>query len=187
MFVPKLSAPLTKAIRTSEGILVWLTNLGLAAGAVVDPSTLPPKEAAIVGSVLTGLHVASRTLLKVQALQMGVGIPAPASASETDLMEHLAGHLAERLNVPATVLDDASIEKLTRAIVDVIGHPQAAVQHVEQQVVSDAEEFASQPPAVPVVRPESAVTPDTPVPPALVPVAPVTTPADAAAQTVTGA
>lgn len=165
MFAPKLSAPLTKAIRTSEGILVWLTNIGLAAGALVDPTTLPPKEAAIVASAITGLHVASRTLLKVTALQQGAGIAAPVD--DTDLMEHLASELADKLKltVPAAVtVDGATVAKIVSAAIDAAGSPRAALHGVEDQVVSDAEEFANQPPATAAdsPRPESAVKPDTP-------------------------
>jgi hypothetical protein len=166
MFVPRLSAPLTKAIRTSEGILVWLVNLGLAAGALVDPTTLPPKEAAIVVSALTGLHVASRTLLKVTAVQQGVGIAPPVD--EAALVEQLAGELAGKFGVrlPAHFVDEASLAKIVSEGVKAAGDPQAALHSVETQVVSDAEEFAAQPPA------PSA------------PAAPLTTPADVASQTV---
>lgn len=75
--IPKVSAPLAKAIRTSEGVLVWASNLALAAAALVDPSKLPPKEAAIVAGALTAIHAGSRTLLKVVALQQGAGVGAP--------------------------------------------------------------------------------------------------------------
>ncbi len=126
--IPKLSAPLTKAIRTSEGILVWVVNLSLAAAALLEPSKLPPKEAAIVAGALTGLHLASRTLLKATALQQGIGIPAPP---------------ASQLKLPATTLNDANLAKIISDVVAAAGHPDA----VFDQAVSDAEEFAHQPPA----------------------------------------
>jgi hypothetical protein len=162
MFVPKLSVPLTKAIRTSEGILVWLTNLGLAAGALIEPSTLPPKEAAIVASAVTGLHVVSRTLLKVTALQQGAGLPAPA----TDLVEELAFNVARKLKLPAAVVDDATVAKIVSVAVKAVGDPRTALHSVEEIAVSDAEEFASQPPASveTIVRPESSTKPDVPTP-----------------------
>lgn len=131
MFAPKLSAPLTKAIRTSEGILVWATNVVLAAGALVDPSTLPPKEAAVVGSVLTGLHVASRTLVKVTALQQGVGLAAPVPFESP-----IADELAKALK---TVLP--------QVLADIKAG--ATPNKVVEQLVSDTEEFAAQPAAAP--------------------------------------
>lgn len=189
MFVPKLSAPLAKAIRTSEGILVWLTNLGLAVGALIDPSTLPPKEAAIVASAVTGLHVASRTLLKVTALQQGAGVTAPLG--DTDLVGPPAAKLASKLELPlpVTAVDDATIEKIVSLVVKAADNPQAAVHSVEEQLVSDVEEFANQPPetAADWPRPESAVKPDPASAQVAVPMgaASPTTPADVAAQTVT--
>lgn len=75
--VPKVSAPLAKAIRTSEGVIVWVSNIVLGVGALLDPSKLPPKEAAIVAGALSAAHIASRTVLKATALQQGAGIAAP--------------------------------------------------------------------------------------------------------------
>lgn len=76
---PKLTNPLAKAVRTSEGVLVWLINAALAAGTIIEPSKLPTKEAAIAASALTAVHVVSRTLLKVVAVQQGVGLGEPES------------------------------------------------------------------------------------------------------------
>jgi hypothetical protein len=141
--VPKLSAPLKAGIRTTETILVFLVNIGLVVGAAIDPSKLSPQAAGILAAALTGLHVASRTLLKVVAVQQGVGIapPAPfdpAAAAEAEL-------IASKV-VPQVVEDVAGKTPLTAA-------------QVEQQLVSDAEEFASPPP------PDAPVAPVPPVPP----------------------
>lgn len=127
--VPRLSAPLAKAIRTSEGILVYLVNIGLAAGSVIDPSKLPAKEAAIVGAGLTGLHVASRTLLKIAAVQKGL-VPQLSSPIEPPALSQLEGPL----------------KRLVEQAVQDIGHGVTSQQAVGQ-LVSDAEEFASQPTA----------------------------------------
>jgi hypothetical protein len=83
--IPKLSQPLTKAIRTIEGVLVIVIDAGLAVGAALAPHKLPPEVAAILGSANTGLLVAGRTLLKIFAIQKGVGIEPPADAGELDL------------------------------------------------------------------------------------------------------
>jgi hypothetical protein len=75
--IPRLSAPLTKAIRTSEGILTWLSSVVIAIGAAIDPSKLPPKVAAIVVGALTVAHSVSRTILKATAIQKDLGVDAP--------------------------------------------------------------------------------------------------------------
>lgn len=77
MLIPKVTSPLAKAARTSEGALVALVNVGLVVGASIDPSKLPPKYAAVVAGALTGLHAINRTLLKVVAVQKGVGLASP--------------------------------------------------------------------------------------------------------------
>jgi hypothetical protein len=134
MKIPKLSAPLAKAIRTSEGILVWGTNLALALAAGIDPSGLPPKYAAIVAGAVTALHVVSRTSLKVVALQQGIGIAAPIAPS-------------------------AAVETVGK---EVTGTWKRVAATVVPQVVSDAEEFAHQPVAVASdsPRPATAVKPE---------------------------
>jgi hypothetical protein len=75
--LPKITAPLAKAARTSEGILLAVTAAAAGVGSAIDPSKLPPKEAAIVASALAGLHAVTRTTLKVVAVQKGVGVGAP--------------------------------------------------------------------------------------------------------------
>lgn len=126
MPIPQFSAPLAKAIRTSEGILVYVINLGLAAGALLDPSKLPPREAAIVGSALAGLHVASRTLLKVVAVQAGVGVGAPIAVPKLPVSQATA----------ATVVADA---------VKAVNDPAAALKAVEALLPTDAEEATNSP------------------------------------------
>jgi hypothetical protein len=130
--IPKVSAPLAKAIRTSEGILVWVSNLALAAGALVDPSKLPPKEAAIVAGALSAAHIASRTVLKVTALQQGAGIEAPipfnplpaAAAGEVEQTiadgVQLAGTLSQK---PATAITPDGAQPLAPAQAEAAAGP----------------------------------------------------------------
>jgi len=75
--IPQISQPLAKAIRTSEGILVFATSAVIAAGSAIEPGKLPPKDAAYVAAGLAVAHVVSRTLLKVTAVQGKVGVGAP--------------------------------------------------------------------------------------------------------------
>lgn len=82
MNIPLLTTPLTKAIRTSEGIMVYLVNFVLGFGAAVDPSSLPPGVAAKWAAVVTVGHVLSRTLLKVFAAQKSFGVGPPDDAGQ---------------------------------------------------------------------------------------------------------
>lgn len=83
--IPKVSAPLAKAIRTSEGILNLVVAAALAAVTTLDPSKLPPKEAGILLVVIAGLHGIQRTMLKINAVQYLAGIgPAPDAEGPGD-------------------------------------------------------------------------------------------------------
>lgn len=77
MSIPKLSTPLAKGIRTTEGILTTVISGLIVLVSGVDPSTLPRKEAAIVTAGLAGLFMVQRGLLKVVAIQKGFGVAAP--------------------------------------------------------------------------------------------------------------
>ncbi len=129
---PKLTAPLAKAIRTSEGVLVYVLNAALAAGTIIEPSKLPPKEAAIVAAGLSGVHVAARTLLKVVAVQKNVGIAEP---ERVDVAEEVKGLLEHHAGV-----HQAQLQELTNAISRGLGdlnsglaaHIKAAVSEVAQ-------------------------------------------------------
>jgi len=76
-FIPKVSAPLAKDIRTGEGVAFWLTSVGVAVTAAIDPTVLPVKWAATLVTVNAALQRVSRTLLKVVAIQKGVGVDQP--------------------------------------------------------------------------------------------------------------
>ncbi len=73
--VPKLSSPLTKAIRTIEGITVTVINTSLVICAAIPAAGLSVKDAGILAAINTGLLVASRTAIKLMALAKGVGLP----------------------------------------------------------------------------------------------------------------
>ena len=70
--IPKLSAPLTKAIRTSEGVIVWVIGAALGIASAIPSTHLTTKEAGILASGIAALHVISRTALKGVALIKGV-------------------------------------------------------------------------------------------------------------------
>ena len=71
MKVPKLTAGLTKSIRTLEGILLAATSVAESAYALIDPSKLSPKEAAILLSINGGILAVQRGTLKAVALTKG--------------------------------------------------------------------------------------------------------------------
>jgi hypothetical protein len=72
----KQTSPLTKSILTGEGILVYVVNVALAIAASI-PDTITWTHAGIFITILTVLHLVSRTALKVKALQAGIGYPVP--------------------------------------------------------------------------------------------------------------
>lgn len=76
MSVPKISSPLAKSIRTGEGILVYVFNSVLAIAAIL-PNGLSWTHAALYAAIVNAVHVASRTLLKISAVQKGLGVDAP--------------------------------------------------------------------------------------------------------------
>lgn len=81
--VPKISAPLAKSIRTGEGILVYASNVALGLlGAL--PNGLTWKQSALFATILNGLHVVSRSMLKITAINKGLGIDAPIPVATLD-------------------------------------------------------------------------------------------------------
>ena len=126
--VPKLSQPLSKAIRTSEGIAIWAINIALGIAAAIPSTHLTVKEAGILATITTGLHVASRTALKVTAVAKAAGLPPIAFAPSAAVTAAVA-------DAPALV---------TYAAEDIAKAP--TVNEAIQQattVVTDAQEIAS--------------------------------------------
>lgn len=75
--------PLEKSFLTGEGILVYATNIGLAVAAVL-PHGLSWTQSGAYLAVLNGLHIVSRTALKVVAVQKDAGLPAPPTVDPVD-------------------------------------------------------------------------------------------------------
>lgn len=74
--VPQTTTPLTKSIRTIEGVLVALFNLAMLIVPIVT-NALPPATAAKYAMIANGILVVSRTALKMMAT---LGAPAAAIA-----------------------------------------------------------------------------------------------------------
>lgn len=79
MTIPQLSEPLAKSIRTGEGLLIYATNVALVVIAAL-PSSLSWTHAALFLTIVNSVHAVNRTVLKVTALQKGLGIGAPIPA-----------------------------------------------------------------------------------------------------------
>ena len=78
MRIPLLTSSMTKAIRTSEGIMAWVITLGTGALSYIEGiEFIPHQAAAIIIAANAALHIASRTLLKIFALQKEIGIEEP--------------------------------------------------------------------------------------------------------------
>jgi hypothetical protein len=99
MKIPKTTTPLTKFIRTLEGILLLLFNLAMLIVPIIT-SALSPEQAAKWAGVLDAVAVVARSGLKaVASLESATGAPAakPVSpAVEADVAK-LAGDVAEQV------------------------------------------------------------------------------------------
>lgn len=84
MTIPKLSSPLAKGIRTTEGILTTIITTLIALTSVVDPHALPKKEGAILVAATTVLYTLQRGLIKIVAIQKGLGVAAPIDDEKLD-------------------------------------------------------------------------------------------------------
>jgi hypothetical protein len=82
MSIPKLTNPLSKGIRTTEGILTTVVSSLVGLVSLVDPSSLPHREGAIIIAASTGLLTAQRGLIKVAAITQGLGAGAPATPTD---------------------------------------------------------------------------------------------------------
>lgn len=94
---PKLSAPLTKAIRTSEGIAFWAVNAAIGIAASVPAAQLSVKDAAILASINAGGLTVSRILLKVTAISKGVGL-APINFEPLPFAPQASGLIASAVS-----------------------------------------------------------------------------------------
>src|ERR1039458_2351915 len=99
--IPKLSAPLTKFVRTTEGLLVLFSNVALVLVPIITNS-LSAKDAATLGVILNGSTVIARSLLKGIAALNVAGLPVPHAP---------AGHLVDRPVAPPGS-EDRNLERL---------------------------------------------------------------------------
>jgi hypothetical protein len=118
MRLPKLSTPLAKSLRTAEGILVAIVNALVALTAGIDPHTLPRKEAAIILAAQNGALLAQRGLIKIVALQKGLGVGAPIDDQK---LEHTMQAIVDQ----AAQIDQL-IPQLTK-LAEQVAHPQVAL------------------------------------------------------------
>lgn len=162
--VPKTTDPLTKFIRTGEGVLVFLFNIALLVVPIVSNS-LTAAESAKWATIIDGVAVISRTGLKMVA--------SAQSASPAAAIAQLAAPVAARLaaEAPAALTDGmppadgATVPAghgsvIVTPQVAVAGAPQVAVAGTPQvavagtdladmgELVDDAEEFADPPSGV---------------------------------------
>lgn len=98
--IPKLSAPLVKDIRTGEGVLEWiLAVLGVLAGAT---GNLSVSHTALYLTIIAVSKGVRRLLLKVVAVQAGVGIGVPLEPAVLgQVSTMLTGALASGGVIPA--------------------------------------------------------------------------------------
>jgi hypothetical protein len=122
--IPKLSAPLSKAIRTSEGIAVWAINIALGIAAAIPNTHLTVKEAGILATITTGLHVASRTALKITAVAKAAGLPPIAFAPSAALAAGVA-------DAPALVTYAAEDAAKAPSVDEAIAQAQTVVTDVQ--------------------------------------------------------
>ncbi len=79
--VPKLSAPLVKDIRTGEGVFEWV--LAAADAAATLCGDLSFSKGGTFLAILAGIKGARRGLLKLVAVQKGLGVEAPIPFTPT--------------------------------------------------------------------------------------------------------
>ena len=118
--------PLEKSFLTGEGILVYATNIGLAVASVL-PQGLSWTHSLTYLAVLNGLHVVSRTALKVVAVQKNAGVPAPPTIDPAD-PSVIASVISSALgkDVPAGATAIAPTGEVPAAIPAVAQEPRGA-------------------------------------------------------------
>ena len=165
--IPQKTTPLTKFIRTGEGVLVFAFNLTMLIVPIVSNS-LSPEDAVKWAGIVNGVAVICRTGLKVVAeVSKATGIQpqpvgdlpavvpiadvagnggAPAVVTGPSDDEEFASTPAaddDAVEVPAVPVPSASGATADDDVVEV---PTSAAPSSTDPDVSDAEEFASVPP-----------------------------------------
>ena len=128
--VPKTTNPLSKFIRTGEGILVFAFNLVLLIVPIVS-NALTAEQSAKWAAIIDGIAVVSRTGLKAVATVQGVTGIAPEQIGTFPPN-------AVQAPPPAQQLPGVSPPQVAPA-------PVASLGAVSQPLVSDEEEFAGAP------------------------------------------
>lgn len=95
---PKLSAPLVKDIRTGEGIAEWV--LGVGVGALTAVGDVSIAKGVTTLTILTGIKALRRGLLKIVALQAGIGIGAPEQPAVVTDVEKKVEQVATGIVAP---------------------------------------------------------------------------------------
>ena len=148
--IPEKTTPLTKFIRTGEGVLVFAFNLTMLIVPIVSNS-LSPEDAVKWAGIVNGVAVICRTGLKVVAeVSKTTGIqPQPIG----DLpQQRIARGMAEVITGPTEPVvvtgpsDDEEFASTPTADDDAVEVPTSATPGPADPDVSDAEEFASVPP-----------------------------------------
>lgn len=103
--IPKLSAPLTKFIRTGEGILVFAANLGLLLVPIVTNS-LSATNAARDAVVLNVATVVSRSALKAVTSITGYTGIKPSQVGSLTLPIDISKELSNAASVAKSIQAD---------------------------------------------------------------------------------
>lgn len=163
--IPQKTTPLTKFVRTGEGVLVFAFNLAMLIVPIVS-SALTPEEAVKWAGIVNGVAVISRTGLKIVAeVSKTTGIaPQPIGNVTPQVITADTSSSASNGGGPEAVTDPvvtAPIDPVVTAPIDpVVTAPTDPV--VVAGDPTDAEEFQSGPtadddavdvPAAPVVTP----------------------------------
>lgn len=193
--LPPLTSPLTKSIRTLEGILITLIASGTAILSLVDPSSLPHKEAGWLLTAQGGALLLQRGLLKIVAIQKGIGVGPPIDDQQLDktmaAITDQAAAVADMVNTHGEVLTKLNQVDLTHlptkadldelvaklqayaqahetppAPVDVAGNLAAGEIPPEAEAAIQPPDPADPVPGAPPAAPSAAATIPPPVPPA---------------------
>jgi len=138
--IPPHTAPLTKFIRTGEGILVFAFNVALLVVPIVS-NALTPQQSVKWAAILDGIAVVSRSGLKMVAAAQGAGVPAAAAAAQAPAPA-LPDTDAAAIAAGADLAPPAAGEPAWQGALQVAGD----LSNVGT-LVSDAEELATGPSA----------------------------------------
>lgn len=158
--IPKTTTPLTKFIRTGEGVLVFAFNLAMLIVPIVSNS-LSPEDAVKWAGIVNGVAVISRTGLKVVTeFSKASGIePQPIGALTPQVVNVDAGSAASNGGAPEGRAPEVVTEPTDAPAIgptvddDAVEVPASAAGDLPQALdspdpaVSDEEEFSSVPPA----------------------------------------